>query len=178
MAAASPRIAWAVETLGLWPGARVLEVGCGHGVAVTLMADTVGEDGSVLALDRSATMVAAAVRRNQAAVEAGRVRVLHAAVEDEDADLPAGRFDRALAVHVDLVRGPGSPGLGAIRRALAPDGRLHLVMHPPVAGAIDAFAGRAGRLLPEHGFRVADSLRRPLGPSEAVCVVAAPAPGG
>lgn len=172
-ASPSPRIVWAVETLGLRPGHRILEAGCGHGVAVTLIAEAVGEDGAVLALDRSATMVAVTERRNRDAVAAGRVRVVHGALEDSA--LPAGSFDRCLAVHVDLVRGAGSPGLDRIRDALAPGGRLHLVMHPPVTGGADAFAERGRRVLPDHGFRVADVLRTRLGRSDAVCVIATPA---
>ncbi len=176
MPPASPRLAWAVEGLGLAPGMHVLEPGCGHGVAVTLAAAAVAPGGTVTALDRSATMVEATVARNRAAVEEGRVTVLTGLLEE--ADLPAGRFDRALAVHLDLVRGDGSPGLGVIREALAPGGLLHLVMHPPVASGVEDFAGRAATVLPRHGYRVVRAERRDLGGTPAILVVAGAAPPG
>lgn len=171
MGRASPRLEWAVGTLGLRPGHHLLEVGCGHGVAVGLAAALVTA-GTVTALDRSATMTAATTRRNARAIAEGRVTVLTTALED--ADLPAGRFDRVLAVHVDLVRGTGDPGLAVLRRAVAAGGRLHLVMHPPVARAAGDFATRAERVLPVHGFTVEEVLHRDLGGGAAVCVVARP----
>jgi protein-L-isoaspartate O-methyltransferase len=48
------RITWAVEQLDLAPTHRVLEFGCGPGVAAALVAERVTE-GSLLAIDRSAT---------------------------------------------------------------------------------------------------------------------------
>lgn len=171
MGRASPRLEWAVGTLGLRPGHHLLEVGCGHGVAVTLAAAIV-TGGTVTALDRSAAMTAATTRRNAAAIAEGRVTVLTTPLED--ADLPAGRYDRVLAVHVDLVRGAGAPGLAVVRRAIAADGRLHLVMHPPVARAAGDFASRAEAVLPAHGFTVDEVLRRDLDGAAAVCVVARP----
>lgn len=68
----SERFVWAVETLKIDPDHRVLEVGCGHGVAVSLVCERLGPGGRITAIDRSQKMIVAARRRNRLHVESGR----------------------------------------------------------------------------------------------------------
>ena len=93
----SARLPWAVDRLALAPDDHVLEIGCGHGVAAT-EALRVLTDGRYLGVDRSPTMVEAAVRRNAAGVEEGRATFLVGEVPD--VDLGRARFDRVLAARV------------------------------------------------------------------------------
>ena len=58
----SPRLAEIVEALPLRPGMRVLEIGCGSGVAARAVLERIGA-GQVLAIDRSAKAIAQAMQR-------------------------------------------------------------------------------------------------------------------
>lgn len=57
MAALSHRLAEIVDALPLRPGMRVIEIGCGPGAAARAVADRIGPNGHVLAVDRSARAI-------------------------------------------------------------------------------------------------------------------------
>src|ERR687896_786143 len=61
---ASERFVWAVDTLEVRPADRLLEVGCGHGVAVSLVCERL-MTGTITAIDRSPKMIEMAARRNR-----------------------------------------------------------------------------------------------------------------
>jgi ubiquinone/menaquinone biosynthesis C-methylase UbiE len=117
-----------VDQLGLRPDHRVLEVGCGHGVAATLVCERL-EEGRLTAIDRSAKMIEAAAARNARFVEAGKAEFLVASLED--ADLGARRFDLIFAVRVGLFHREPDRAYALAERWLAPGGRILTFFDPP-----------------------------------------------
>src|SRR5204863_1922427 len=109
---ASERFVWAVETLGVRPADRLLEIGCGHGVAVSLVCERL-TTGTITAIDRSPKMIAMATRRNREHVDAGRAVL--AAIALEDADLDDRRFDKVFAFNVAPFWVESEAALGAVR---------------------------------------------------------------
>jgi SAM-dependent methyltransferase len=165
---ASDRQRWAVDQLDLRPCDRVLELGCGHGVAATLICERL-DGGAVVAVDRSPKMIAAASKRNAAHVGTGRARFV--AAEMHEADLGDVPFDKVLAVRFPpLLRGRAGPTLAAIRDHMAEGATLFVVERPPAGERVSSVADDIALRLREHGFSV-DSVRaQESGP--AVCVVA------
>jgi ubiquinone/menaquinone biosynthesis C-methylase UbiE len=149
MVGASERLRWAVEVLDVEPRDRVLEVGCGHGVAVSLVCERL-DGGRITAVDRSAKMIEQARRRNR---EAGyRARFVEASIEE--ADLGGETFDKAFAVHVAALERPG-PALDAVRGRLRPGGRLYLFSQAPgwrIESQAAEFAERVAQKLAAAGF--------------------------
>jgi ubiquinone/menaquinone biosynthesis C-methylase UbiE len=124
----SERLLRVVDALGVRPGDRVLEIGCGHGVAATLVCERL-TTGRLTAVDRSPAMIAAATRRNERFVRDGRAEFLVA--ELEALDLGDRRFDLVFAVRVGLFHGEPARARELVTPWLAPDGRMHAVFDRP-----------------------------------------------
>jgi SAM-dependent methyltransferase len=117
-----------VERLDVQPDDRVLEVGCGHGVAATFICERL-RAGHLTAIDRSPKMIEAARRRNAAHIGAGRAEFLVAALED--VDLAQRRFDKVLAVRVGLFRREPDRARRLVEPWLAPGGRVFAFYDEP-----------------------------------------------
>jgi SAM-dependent methyltransferase len=168
------RIVWAVDQLDLTPTDRVLEVGCGPGVAAARVADRVVH-GSVLAIDRSATAIERARARNAGHLDAGRLVLEQVTL----ADLRTDRvFDVAFGVNVNLFwTGPADAECRVLTDILAPGGTVHLFYDSPgppgsssgspgSSGDARDVAGRVTAALGRHGFAVS-TVR---GPDGLVCI--------
>ena len=123
------RLAAIVDQLALRPGHRVLEIGCGHGVAATMVCERL-ETGRLTAVDRSPKMIEAAARRNTSYVDAGKAEFLLASLED--LDLGDRRFDVIFAVRVGLFhREPERARRALAEPWLAQGGRIRAFFDPP-----------------------------------------------
>jgi ubiquinone/menaquinone biosynthesis C-methylase UbiE len=124
----SERLRSVVEHLDILRDDRVLEIGCGHGVAATLVCERL-KGGHLTAVDRSEKMIEAAKRRNAAYVETGRAEFLVADLED--LDLGGRRFDKFFAVRVGLFHREPDRAHSLVERWLAPGGAVFAFFDPP-----------------------------------------------
>jgi ubiquinone/menaquinone biosynthesis C-methylase UbiE len=124
----SKRLEAIVEQLAIRPDDRVLEIGCGHGVAATLVCERL-DRGRLTAIDRSPKMIEAATRRNSAYVEAGKAEFLVADIEE--ADLGERRFDVVFAVRIGLFHREPERAHALVEPWLAPGGRVDAVYDAP-----------------------------------------------
>jgi ubiquinone/menaquinone biosynthesis C-methylase UbiE len=122
------RLRTIVDRLDIRPDDRVLEIGCGHGVAATLICERL-VGGHLTGVDRSAKMIEAASRRNAAYVEAGTADFIVARLEH--LDLGARRFDKILAVRVGLFHREPDRARQLAEKWLARGGALTAVFDPP-----------------------------------------------
>ena len=119
----------AMDALGLQPGERVLDIGCGPGTTAIELAGRVAPDGEVVGVDVSGAMIAAATRRTKAAGVAN-VRFVAADAQSEplgqDFDAVYSRFG------VMFFSDPGA-AFANIGRSLRPGGRLACVVWATLA---------------------------------------------
>lgn len=113
-------------SIGIAPGARVLDVGCGIGDLSRYVAALAGPDGEVVAIDRSDEALAAA-RASEADPRAAPIR--YRAV-DLSGDLPVlGRFDAIVGRRVLMYLPDAAATLARLAAMAAPGGILAFQEH-------------------------------------------------
>ncbi|MDT0300978.1 class I SAM-dependent methyltransferase [Streptomonospora wellingtoniae] len=132
----------------------VLEVGCGPGVLLDLLASAPGVE-EVAGVDPSRQMVSMARRRNAAALRAGRLRV-HPGSAGATGE-PDAAFDLVVTVNTVAMWPSLDDSLAELYRVLRPGGRAAVSWH----GASSRFA-----LTDEEDARVLAALRRRFGAAE------------
>ncbi|MCT7375958.1 class I SAM-dependent methyltransferase [Chelativorans salis] len=134
----SSRIASFVDALPLEPGFRVLEVGCGPGVAAREISRRIGS-GTVVAIDRSAKAIRIATDGSKPEIATGRLRFQHVAIEDFELRSGEEPFDIAFAMRVGALDGRHPElrkcAMNRLKAALKPEGLLFIDSDIPVRGS-------------------------------------------
>lgn len=165
------RLSWAVDQLKIAGDERLLEIGCGRGVAVSLVCPLL-TTGTITAIDRSAIAINAARQKNAAHLAAGKVSFRHAALEDMTE--PSRSFDKIFAINVNRFWVGATRGLDGVRKLLAPDGTLFLFYEPPsLAGRKQAEAKLLANLEANH-FEVLETIEADASRSCLFGVIARP----
>lgn len=160
----------ALRALALGPGDRVLEIGCGPGVALRRALRRVGRAGFAAGVDHAPLAVAVSTRRNARAIAAGRARVVQAGAQA----LPfeGGAFNRAFAVNSFQFWPDPEAGMAEVARVLVPGGRFALVQRAAGPDTRSNIAGAQGgwqrieqavSLAGPAGFEVVDVTQEPVG---------------
>ncbi|MFE2938913.1 class I SAM-dependent methyltransferase [Streptomyces sp. NPDC059255] len=116
---------WAIEHMGVRRSERVLDIGCGGGMAVKLLSERASR-GFVAGVDHSPEMVRQSVRRNVDGVAAGRV-----AFQQGDAgELPYEdeSFDQVSAIETFYFWPDPMRGLAEAYRVLRPGGQVSVTL--------------------------------------------------
>jgi ubiquinone/menaquinone biosynthesis C-methylase UbiE len=119
-----------LNTAGLRPGQRVLEIGCGPGFFTVPAAELVGQDGRVTSLDVSPTAVA---HVQQKVEEAGATNVEVLLADAADTGLPEESIDLVFVFGLGHVVGDLGHIWAELHRVLKPGGTLSIEgrLEPP-----------------------------------------------
>lgn len=157
MARIPDRIGWAVDLLDVQPHDRILEVGCGNGAAVSLIAPRLGT-GCVTGIDRSGKAVARATTLNALHIASGRARILQSTLQD--LTLEGEGVTTMFGVNVNGFWLTPERELPAARRHLVPGGTLLLVLEAPSAERAREFIATMPAHLENHGFGTISAVTR------------------
>jgi ubiquinone/menaquinone biosynthesis C-methylase UbiE len=120
-----PVTEWTLDMMDIQPADHILDIGCGSGMAIGLLAEA-APAGFVAGVDLSETMVKQAIKRNAAAIKAGRVAIRAGDVSR----LPYSdqSLDKICGVETFYFWPDPVACLQEVKRVLKPGGRVGLSM--------------------------------------------------
>jgi ubiquinone/menaquinone biosynthesis C-methylase UbiE len=165
------RFQWAAEIMNTQPGDHILEIGCGAGVAVTILALQL-TSGTITAIDQSESMIKKASARNAAFAATGKAIFIAASLKNAKL---TKRYTKIFAFNVSLFWKDASQELAIIKKLLAPRGKLY-IFHQPPPGTTTLFnksvAAKVTAVLENENFEILDIVHKRLSPAPVVCITA------
>ena len=165
------RNAWTVSLLDIGQDDRILEVGCGPGALIQVLAARATK-GVVAGVDLSPVMLQQASRRNAEAIREGRVCLQPGSVlalPFEDAS-----FDIALSANSLPFWPDQEAGVKEIRRVLKAGGVIAIILQPIWArteSEVKQIGAGLLALLSTVGFQQARLEFKPMKPIASVCAL-------
>jgi ubiquinone/menaquinone biosynthesis C-methylase UbiE len=168
----SERFVWAAKMIDPRPGEELLEIGCGHGELIDVIA-TRESRCRITAIDRSAKMTAAAARRNADHIALGNVRVEQCELLRNPFE--SHSFDKAFVYNMNVFWMDPAAELGEIRRILKPKGKFYLFHRPPPGCDPAEYAAAFRQNLENACYRILDETYNLTDKVNAVGIVSTPA---
>jgi SAM-dependent methyltransferase len=149
------RFTWAVELLDVKSGDRIMEVGCGVGFAVAEIAARL-TTGKIMAIDKSAAMIAKASERNKNNVQAGKVKF----IQTDLALLEHGgtSFNKIFCFNINLfwTNKSISKEAAVLKSLLAKNESLYIFYGPMVASGLSKIQRPIVENLEKENFKVVE----------------------
>jgi trans-aconitate methyltransferase len=124
------RFAWAIEIMDINPSDKILESGCGTGIAAEMVCAAL-ENGHLTAIDRSDAMITKAKKRNAGYIK--KKKVAFETVNLAEFHTRGKQFDKIFAFNVNLFWTQDGTAVEAkiLRSSLTRKGKLYLFYQPP-----------------------------------------------
>jgi cyclopropane fatty-acyl-phospholipid synthase-like methyltransferase len=162
------RFLWAHSLMDIKPADHILEVGCGAGLLLEIMAASI-ETGSITAVDKSASMIRQASKRNQSFIGKKKITLIEGAFTD--VKLPEGKYDKIVAFNVSafFLKDPVNE-LKRVRLLLKKGGQFFL-FYQPAGNNHQALAEKAAVILQQHGFSTSPIIFQKMETGTAFCLI-------
>lgn len=157
---------WAVDILDVQPRDRVLEIGCGSGLAVSLVCAQL-QGGHILAVDRSPAMISRARQKNLSELASGKLEFLTGAFAE--IDWARRKFDKIFAFNVNIFWMESDEDMKVLRRLLAPKGVVCFFYVPPDLVQLKKIRQRLPECLKNNELTLLDIMDKKFANSHAVC---------
>lgn len=151
---AAPLATEVCRLAGVAAGDRVLDIGCGTGIASRAAAGVVGKTGRVVGIDLSTGMLAAAAGRSEREIADGVLRFMR--MDAEELAFEDGSFDAVVSLCAVLHFPRIDRALAEMRRVLRPGGTLVVSFgagRPSTLLALADYAARRARARLRSRFR-------------------------
>lgn len=161
-----PRFKWALEILQPKPAGRIVEIGCGTGMLTSLIAAQL-TTGEISAIDRSASMIRTAKKRNSAFIANGQAAIIETSLEEWNS---SRKFDAVVAFNVSMFWKEPKQALPLVKRLLKTNGRFFAFYQPP--GNTTEIDMQAIQLVFEsNGLLIEDILIKKMKPFPTGCFI-------
>ncbi len=166
------RINWLISEMNIKPDDKILEIGYGPGVAIQNISSQL-TTGSITGIDISEVMMKQAVKRNEAAVQSGKVRLIRGTADNLNKE---EKFDKIFGMNVHIFWKDPVQEIEKLKQLLNDSGEIILALQPRFAkteGMVLEEAEKTKNYFRKAGLNILNFSMLRLKPQAVFCVIGA-----